>query len=493
MKLSILAVTFTIAVLSTITTPAESATLRMHHGLGDGGKETLDPYHTARFREPMVMLMNRLVRPDQKGIMEPDLAISWSADKTATTWTFKLREGVKFHDGTDFDADDVIYSLGRIKNPELDSPVASVLGIVESVEAVDPLTVKIKLSGPHSDLPLLLSDYRVRMMAKDSADTIAKTGLGTGPYMLVSVDPEGTTYLKANPNYWEGAPKVENFEIIAIPDGSARVQALLTGQIDALSGVSIHDAKLFDSEKFNIHAVSGGNWVGIAFRTDVKPYTDPRIRKALRIATDRQAMLKLVVGQEGGVITCDHPVWSGDQYRTDFDCPQQIDESKRLLAEAGYPDGIEIDIFTTDRHPAWINMVQVYQQQAAPAGIKVNLVKAPSDGYWDDVWMKKPACTTNWSQRPADQILNEDFRGGASWNETYYNKPEFDALLDKAREELDFNKRKALYAQLQKILYEDGGLLIPFHLNEITISSSKVSGFNMLDDIYRYHLMEKSE
>jgi peptide/nickel transport system substrate-binding protein len=237
--------------------------------------------------------------------------------------------------------------------------------------------------------------------------------------------------------------------------------------------------------------VATGDWRGIAFRTDTEPYTDARIRKALRIAVDRQAMVDLSLGPNGGVVACDNPVWTGDQYRSSFECPQQIDEAKRLLAAAGYPDGIDIEVHTSDLKPEWLNMLQVYQQHVAEAGIRVKITKAPADGFWSDVWMKVPAVTTSWGQRPADQILNEAFRGGAAWNETYFNRPDFDKRLDAARQELDFGKRKALYGELQKILYEEGGTLIPFHINQIVVLNAKVSGMEAIfDDGVQYHTVK---
>jgi peptide/nickel transport system substrate-binding protein len=434
--------------------------------------------------------MNRLVRPGASGEPSPDLAVAWSANDSATEWTFKLREGVKFHDGSDFESGDVVDLLKRIKDPELDSPVASVLEIMDAVEAIDPLTVKITLSAPHADFPMLIMDYRIRMTPQGSGDTIGQTGIGTGPFILEKLDPEGTTVLKANPDYWEGPPGVETVEIISIPDSQARVQALLSGQIDMLRHISAQEKALFENNpKFKLQQVATGDWLAsIAFRTDSEPFTDARVRKALRIATDRQAMIDLVLGPGGGVVTCDHPVWTGDQYRAKFDCPQQIDEAKRLLAEAGYPDGIEIDVITSDLRALWIDLVQVYQQQVAQAGIKINLVKVPGDGYWSDVWMKEPAVTSSWGQRPADQILNEAYRGGASWNETYWNRPEFDKKLDQARQELDLEKRTVLYHELQKILYEEGGSFIPFHIKQVVVTSARVSGLEpVFDDGVRYH------
>jgi len=474
-----------------MSTPAYSGgTFLTAHDLGFGGSENADPIHPTRFWQVTEKTMNRLVRPATTGEPSPDLAVSWYPNDSADVWTFNLREGVKFHDGTDFDAADVVELLNRIKDPDLDSPVASVLSIMEKIEAVDSLTVKITLSASHVDFPLLMMDYRIRMTPSGSSDTIGQTGIGTGPFMLKTLDPEGTTILVANPDYWEGAPGLDEIKIIAIPDSQARVQALLSGQIDMLRHISAQEKVLFENNpKFKIQHVATGDWLAaIVFRTDTAPFDDVRVRKALRIATDREAMVKLLLGEGGGVVACDTPVWSGDQYRAEIDCPQDIDGAKRLLAEAGYPNGIEIDVVTSDLRALWVNMVQVYQQQVAAAGITVNLVKAPADGYWSDVWMKEPAVTTSWGQRPADQVFNEAFKSTASWNESFLNNSAFDEKLKMAGQEMDVNKRTALYGDLQNILFEEGGTFIPFHINQVVVTSARVTGLPaVFDDAVQYH------
>ena len=495
-KPSVLVAAAVMAALPITMAQAGGGTFLTSHDLGWGGAENADPIHPNRFWQVTEKTMNRLVRPSAAGEPTPDLAVSWSANDAATEWTFKLREGVKFHDGSDFDAADVVDLLNRIKDPELDSPVASVLEVMEKVEAVDPLTVKISLSAAHADFPMLIMDYRIRMTPSGSGATIGQTGIGTGPFILETLDPEGTTVLKANPDYWEGAPAVETVKIISIPDAQARVQALLSGQIDMLRHISAQEKVLFENNpKFKIQQVNTGDWLAaIVFRTDTEPFTDVRVRKALRIAADRQAMIDLVLGPGGGVVTCDHPVWTGDQYRAAFDCPQQIAEAKRLLSEAGYPDGIEVDVVTSDLRALWVDMVQVYQQQVAAAGIKINLVKVPADGYWTDVWMKEPAVTTSWGQRPADQVFNEAYRSTASWNESYYKNSDFDRKLDQARQELDLNKRTALYHDLQRMLFEEGGTFTPFHVNQVVVTSARVTGLPaMFDDGVQYHTVSVGE
>lgn len=468
-------------------------TLRRPGDLGFGGAENLDPISPSRFYEANDLLYGRLVRWGADGKPAPELAHDWSASPDAKEWTFHLQPGVTFHDGSDFDAGDVKYTLERITDPALDSPVASVLNMIDHVEVVDPLTAKVVLSSAHADLPLLLMDYRVRMIPEGSGDTIATSGIGTGPFKLETLDPEGTTVLVAYDDYWEGRPKVDRVEIIQIADQEARLQALLAGQIDFM-GLNRDQIALFEGNKdFVVQTYPTGDWQAIIFRTDTEPFTDPRVRKALRIAVDRQLMADLVVGAGGGVVTCDQPVWSADPYRAGIDCPQDIEGAKALLADAGFADGIDIALHTSDLEAGLVRMAEVYQQQVAPAGIRVEIVMTNPDGFWNDVWMVEPVAMTSWSERPADQILNEDYRSGASWNETYYNNPAFDALLDQARAELDFDKRKGLYGDAQRILFEDGGAMIPYHISGARAVRANVTGIIAAGEDYTlWHLVEKT-
>ncbi len=467
-----------------------SGTFRQAHELGFGSASSLDPISKGRVFQITEKIMNRLVRPGLDGKPTPDLAVSWSSNDDATEWTFELREGVSFHDGSAFDAEDVIYSLERVKDPELDSPAASAIEMVDRIEAVDAKTIKMSLSAPYADLPLQLMDYRLRMIPTGSGDTIAQTGIGTGPFKVETFDAEGTTVLAANRDYWEGAPGVASMELIGIADGQARLQALLGGQIDMLRGVTEQQRVLFESsDKFSLQDIPTGNWRGIVFRTDVEPFDDARVRKAVRIAADRQGLIDLVLGG-GGVASCDTPAGPTDQYRADMDCPQDIDGAKALLAEAGFADGISFDLHVSSLEPSWVTLAEAYQQQVAPAGIEVNIVLVPTDGYWSDVWRKKEVVMTRWNQRPADQILHEAYLGGAPWNESYWNNADFDGTLAAARRELDFEKRKGLYHDVQAQLFEEGGTLVPYHVNKLVGTTTRVENLDaVVNDAVRWHLI----
>jgi peptide/nickel transport system substrate-binding protein len=244
------------------------------------------------------------------------------------------------------------------------------------------------------------------------------------------------------------------------------------------------------SDKYNVQVIPTGNWRGLVFRTDVEPFTDARVRKAVRLAADRQEIVDLVYGG-GAVVACDTPVEPNDQYRADLKCPQDIAQAKALLAEAGYPNGIDVDVHVSTLEPSWSNLAVVYQEQAAKAGIRVNVVQAPSDGYWNAIWMNKTVSATRWNERPADQALHEIYLSSAKWNESFYKDEAFDALLATARRELDFDKRKALYAKAQTHLWETAGTLIPIHVTKIVGVNARVKNVDAVKrEAIRWHLIE---
>ena len=471
-----------------------SGTFRHAHELGFGAHSSLDPISKGRVLQITEKIMNRLARPGLDGKPRPDLATGWSVTPDGMTWTFTLRDDVRFHDGSAFDADDVVYTINRILDPEMDSPVRSVISMVKEIEAVDPLTVRLNLKHGYADLPLQLMDARMRIIPDGSGDTIGQTGIGTGPFRVTKFDADGVSYLVANTDYWEGPPKLAMIEVIGIPDAQARLTAFLSGQLDMERGIDPSLRRVLqNSDRYNVQDIPTGNWIGMVFRTDVPPYDDVRVRRAIRLAVDREDLLKLALGG-GGIISCDTPVGPNDQYRADLDCPQDIDKARALLAEAGYPDGLDIEIHISTLEPSWPSMAVALQEQLAAAGIRVKVVKAATDGYWSQVWMQKDAVGTRWGERPADQALNEIFRSTAQWNESFFKDLTFDAMLDIASQELNFNERRDLYVGAQKYLFEHSGTLIPYHITQLVGLSTRVHDLDEVkNDAVRWHLVRVTE
>jgi peptide/nickel transport system substrate-binding protein len=196
-------------------------------------------------------------------------------------------------------------------------------------------------------------------------------------------------------------------------------------------------------------------------RTDIAPFDNLPLRRAMRVVADRQEMVDVALGG-AGVVACDTPVKPDDQYRNNPDCSPNPELAKELLAEAGY-DGELFTLFISDVCSDWTPLAEVYQQQLDAIGVNMEIKVVPSDGFWTDAWMVEPFVATCWGERPADQILNEAFRSGAVWNETFWSNEEFDAQLDTARNEQDFDARKAAYQAAQELIWLEGGALIPYH------------------------------
>jgi peptide/nickel transport system substrate-binding protein len=458
---------------------------RIAYDLSYGGAENMDPYDPNAFWPTVNLVFNRLVSADERGFPVPRLAVQWEASEDGLVWTFSLRRGVLFHDGSAFDADDVAYSFQRILAPESDSPMMVTLAVIDRVEVLESHRVRFFLRQPDFDFPILLLDYRVLITPEGSAETIREHPIGTGPFRVVKLDPDGTTVLVAHSGYFDGAPRIEQVQIVAIPDNSAKVQALLGGQIDFIDSIEPLQARIFErAPGFQVDRIASGNWNGLSMRADLPPFDDWRVRKALRVAVDRSDMMTMVLGEGGGEVSCDDPVWSGDPYWMASECGPDIPLARRLLADAGYPDGISVQLFTSDVEENFLTLAAVYQEQVKKAGIRVEIRVASSDGYWNDVGMKEPFYVTSWGQRPAPQVLNEAFRSDARTNETHWRNPQFDALIASARSEPDPVRRRELYFGAQRLLFEEGSTLIPYHRNLARVYGSRVRGVDRVVSDY---------
>jgi peptide/nickel transport system substrate-binding protein len=463
-------------------------TFRQAHEVGFGSASDMDPISRGRVFHVTEKVMSRLVRPGLDGKPAPDLAVSWSVNANATEWTFKLREGVRFHNGKPFTAADAAYSLKRVQDPKLDSPARSAISMVSRIDAVDATTLKLTLSAPFADLPLILTDYRLMIIPEGAGDTIKSTGIGTGPFKVEKFDAQGTSVLVANTDYYDGAPGVARMEIIGIPDAQARFQALLGKQIDMMQGLTAQQKTLLDRMGgFALQEIPTGNWRGIVLHTGMKPFDDVRVRRAVRLAVDRKAMLGLAAGG-AGTVGCDTPVGPRDQYRSTRTCAQDIAAAKALLAQAGYPNGLDMDLNVATLEAVWPAMAEAFQQQVAAAGIRVKIVTVPTDGYWSNVWMKRPATMTRWNDRPADSVLNEVYRSGMKWNESGFKDAKFDTMLDGARSELNFERRRARYVEAQDYLWEQGGTIVGFHVNLLVGAASRVKNLEAVENFsIRWH------
>lgn len=463
------------------TEPVSRGTITVASGESWGGKESLDPMAPTRDIPANEMLYNGLVRLAKTEVKEePELATSWEPNEDATRWTFHLREGVKFHNGEPFTSKDVVFSFQHALDPDLGAPVASVIGMVdvENIETPDDYTVVFPLTEPHSGFPMVLTDYRLKMLPEGSGDTIGKTGIGTGPFKVEEwkVEPGSVTVLVANEDYWEGPPKLARYEIVRAAEYEARINGLLAGEFD-MGTPRAADLSLFEGNPDFYTVIQPGFGTStMVMDTTTAPFDDVRVRRAMKLVVDPQEMIAVALDGLGRP-ACNNHVMPEDQYFLETDCPQDIEGAKALLAEAGYPDGLDVTLYVSSVDPWQIPMGIAYQEMAAKAGINVEVKQVPADGYWTDVWLKVPFCAVYWGAfRDADKVLQEFFACGSTWNDAKWCNERIQQLLSDARSTIDFEKRKEIYQEAQRIVIEESGTIVPFYRDQLGVRNIRVKG-----------------
>lgn len=444
--------------------------------------ETLDPASSLSAYEYLGALYNRLVRMDESGETAPDLATEWEPSEDGTTWTFRLREGVTFHDGTPFTSADAAYTLRRIVDPDLASPQGTVLAPLVDPAGLgtpEPGVLVVELKEPNFEFPALLTSYHCYVIPEGSGDTIGESGIGTGPFRLDSFSPGGRGRVVANDGHWEGAPVLDAVEMFAMTDIQARVNALLAGQVDLISQTNLDfaTARVVEaSERATIARSVNAQWYVLPMLTTAEPFTDPRVRRAMKHAYDPRLIIDVAL-QGTGVVGNDNPVPPGTPYWTDHALDHDPDRARALLAEAGRED-LRVDLYTSSYDPVFTPMALAYRDSVAEAGIDVTVRNASADSYYTQIWMRRPLMATYWyTGRPADQLLNQVFRSGSSYNETAWSNEDFDTLLDDARRTADEDRRRTLYQDAQVLVVEEGGAMTPMFADRLVGLSRDVLNY----------------
>ncbi len=434
-------------------------------------------------------VLEPLIRLNPDATYRPVLAESWDINDDFTTYTFNLRQGVTFHNGADFTAEDVVYSLGRARNPDI-SVLASKLGTVTDVVAVDDHTVRIDLSAPN--VLLLDTLFLIQAAILDSDTDIVKLRSGevngTGAFMLEELLPGERITMARNPNHWSGGPYLDEVVFVAIKEQVGRRVSLLNGEVDVVTELAPSQVAAINANPTtNVLSVESSGWTGIAINNQIPPFDDKLVRQALRYAIDRD-LVNQVAFQGLGAPLNDSPVFPGDSR---FFAPEYVpeydpDRARALLAEAGYPDGIDISIETTDLGNGMLELPIAFKDSAAAAGINVTVNVHPTDGFWGSVYPNGPL-TVFWNSPRAEpnHSLTITYHSAETWAVTYFDKilkegyefapygiadwttyesvftdtpgplaQQLDALIERARGE-SVEDRKATYNEIQAFLAEE--------------------------------------
>jgi len=457
-------------------TPKKGGRLRV--GLTGGATtDTLDPGQILdlyMIHLQFGQLRNSLTEVAPDGQLTPELAEGWEASPDAATWRFKLRQGVEFHNGKTFTSEDAVASLNHHLGEDSKSAAKGILSSVESVKADGKYGLVIKLSGGNADLPFLMTDYHLNMCPANKDGSIDwQSGIGTGGYVLKQNDPGVRSFTTRNPNYWkENHALFDEVEITQIGDTTARSQALQTDAIDCMNNVATNTVHLMKRvPNLQVLATTGNKQITLPMRTDMAPFDNYHVRMAVKLIIDREQWLEKVV-QGYGELGNDNPIGPANIYRATTDeLPQRAydpEKAKYHLKKAGLSKlSIQYHAAETGFGGA-VDAGQLMRDTAQAAGIDVEVVREPNDGYWSNVWMKKPFSACYWSGRPTeDWIFSQIYAADASWNDTYWKNDKFNKLLVQGRAELDPKKRRTIYVEMQRILNDDGGLLLPLFQSDV--------------------------
>ena len=418
-------------------------------------------------------VLEKLVTLDQEFNLQPTLATEWSSED-GQVWTFTLRDGVTFSNGSPFTADDVVYTMDRLRDPELGSAMVQVYANIDTITADDPTHVTFTLKTPDGEFPKSLTDYRTLMLSKDVDPT--KELIGTGPFMLDTVTAESGATLKKNPSYWgtddqgNQLPYLDELRFVYSPDMAGQIEGLQGGSIDWVGGLT---AELKQTVEANPDLKTISTPTNYCFelqiRTDVEPGSKLEFRQAIMAGTDRQAIIDLVAPglADPGNGTLVGPGYA--DYYLDQPVPYDPDKAKQLLADAGYADGVKIKLVTqsVDVIPA---IATAWQAQMKQIGIDVEILQVPADVFYseegEDNWYQAAFSIVDWGTRAAPiTYFQLALTSDATWNYQRWANPDFDALAKQIVVELDAAKRADLYKQAQQILLDQVPMM-NFMVNE---------------------------
>lgn len=462
-------------------TPRAGGTLKMAWA---SSPRTIDPALTIQGDEYMITqnVYDNLTRVDQKLQVQPMLATGWSADGQARVWTFTLRQGVKFHHGRELKASDVVFTFERVLDPKTASPGRTALGPIEKVEAVDDYTVRFRMSAPYADLPVNLGVTFGRIVPADRADKIVSEPSGTGPFRMAEFKPGERTRLVKFADYWDKPrPYLDELWQVNMPQHATQVASLSGNDVQMMFEVPVPFlGTLEKAPGVSVVSVKSTSFQPVVLATNQKPFDDNRVRTAMKLLVDREAVIK-AIWQGRGSVANDHPVPDINPFHAAI--PQRtrdLARAKALLTEAGHPQGFSSEIWTSNERVGLQELAVVIQQMVAPAGIKLEVKTVPWGVFNATVYRKKALYVNNWFGRATiDETLYPYFKTGGSWNEGEYSNPKLDKLLDEGRSSTDPVKRKEAYAEVQRVISDEGHYLVAYHTQYVSAMRATVKGYGL--------------
>ncbi len=457
-------------------------------------------------------------------VTRPYLAERWEASDDLRTWTFHLRRGIRWHNGDAFNADDVIFNFTRWLDPRTGSSNQGLFGAMTeeyetgernedgspkmgrrmragAIEKVDDYTVRLHLDRPVLSIAENLYNYPTAIVHRDfdrHGASILDWPVGTGPYAIAEFAVGEKCILKKRPEeYWGkdlddpviGGPiyldEIHYYD--HGPASAAQLAAFASGQVDMIYEFGKDSYEMAKSIPGGVIYEAQTAQTGVArMQVDHPPFDDPRVRRAVQLCCDAPVYRDLVYFGRGMTGEHHHVAPIHPEY---FELPKlrrNVEEARRLLAEAGHPDGLELTIDVGNTNGPWQQQVcEIFREQLADAGIRLNINLMPAAQYWE-IWDKTPFGFTSWTHRPlGTMVLSLGYRCGVPWNESHYCNREFDAALDAAEALVDVEARRGKMKRVEEILQKDAVIVQPLWIPKFFVASEKVK--NLRAHPTQYH------
>jgi peptide/nickel transport system substrate-binding protein len=451
-----------------------------------GDPTGLDPYKDSLTAIWHVIehIYNRLTGINPDLTVRPELAESWDISEDGLTYTFHLRQGVKFHNGRELVASDVKWSFEHLVDPAVASTSAADLSSMESVEAPDDYTVVLTLKAPDASLLATLGGQSCIVVPKEVVEEngdLTQVAVGTGPFKFVEYVPNTRIVLERNPDYWEeGLPYLDGMEMIPIPDDTQRTTAVVTGTVDFIEYAPLRDVETLEGDdSLALAGDSNTNIRYIGFNLTREPFDKLEVRQAINMAIDRNAVLGPAVFGHGTPVDSLFPPDYWAALQRDVPAPD-VEGAKAKLAEAGLPDGFKTTITTWSAYSFLSNAAVVVQEQLKQIGIEAELNAVENATMSQSVYIDKDfdmAVTGDSAYVDPNTLILGYFKTGESSNFMTYSNPEVDQLIADGIAETDQAARAEIYQQIQEILLQDLPWVNLFVANQFEAMKTYVKGY----------------
>ncbi|MER7577527.1 ABC transporter substrate-binding protein [Streptomyces sp. NPDC126514] len=458
--------------------PRRGGTLRAGVA-GGSAKDTVDAHRplTHPDQARVIQLYDTLTGYDTDFRVQSALAESVESSADARQWTIRLRPGLEFHNGKPVTSEDVAFTIRRIVEPSDPKSGATSLSAVDTkaIKILDKRTIRLDLKTPESELESVFANYALGVVP---VGYDARNPVGTGPFKFSSFTPGRESTFTRNDNYWRtGEPYLDKVVIVDFPEDTARVNALQSGQVDAIDQVSVGqlsaiqgnaDLRLLESET--------GSWIPFVMRVDKPPFNDDRVREAFRLIVDREEMVRQVLGGHGAI---GNDLYGRFDPAYDTSIPQRrqdIEQAKRLLQQSGH-ENLEVELVTSPVASGLVESAQVFAAQARRAGVSVRIRKVDSAEFFGPNYLKWTFTQDFWYTRGYLGQANLCSIPEAPFNETHWSDPQFTQLVLEARSTIDDKRRTELIREAQRIEHERGGYIVWSFPNQIDAYTRRISGF----------------